>query len=139
MVKMTGENPAEVAAIVNAVVKSYLAKTKTWTDDALAQQIDGLAKLESELKMNVERLQTKVRELSKQAGDVPDDAAPRGRTEARTARFKYQLTMDQYRHLNTELARLKIERYKAEAAVKFFEDEINRSAATRWPPSPPAR
>ena len=34
--------------------------------------------------------------------------------------------MDEYRRLNTELSRLRIERYKAEVAVKYFDDELNR-------------
>ena len=125
-VQMNGENPSEVAAIVNAVVKAYLAKTKSWTDDASREQIEGLQKLESELKTNVERLQAKVRDLAKQAGEAPDVPGGKGEDGKEGGAFKYQLTMDEYRHLNTELARLKIDRYKAEVAVKYFEDELNR-------------
>src|SRR3954468_13824294 len=39
MVRMTGENAAEVATIVNAVVESYLVKSKDWTDEETQVQM----------------------------------------------------------------------------------------------------
>ncbi len=125
-VQMTGENPAEVAAIVNAVVNAYLEKAKTWTDEAAKDQIDKLAEMELDLKQKVETLQTKVRNLSKNAGEAPNPIAGKGEDGKEASQLKYQVTMDQYRQLNMELAKLHIERYKAEVTVKYLEDELNK-------------
>lgn len=128
-VQMVGENGPEVAAIVNAVVRAYLAKAATWTNDASSEQLDKLREMERDQKKLVDDLKIKVRDLSQRAGDVPDAQAVKGE-DGKEGAFKYQVTMDEYRHLNAELSKLHIERYKAEVAVKYFEDELNRFRGT---------
>jgi polysaccharide biosynthesis transport protein len=124
-VQMTGENPGEVAAIVNAVVKAYLEKAASWTDEASRENIAKLDVMMRDQSKLVDSLKSRVRELSKKAGDAPAPLAGKGE-DAKESGLKYQVTMEEYRHLNTELSRLHIERYKAEVAVKYFEDELNR-------------
>ena len=124
-VQMTGENPAEISAIVNAVVTAYLEKAKSWTDETAKDQIDKLTVMERELKHKVEILQTRVRELSTKAGATPNPIA-QGEDGKEGGQIKYQVTMDQYRQLNMELSKLLIDRYKAEVTVKYLEDELNK-------------
>lgn len=126
-VQMIGENPVEVAAIVNAVVDAYLEKAKTWTDEAAKDQIDKLAEMERDLKKKVDDLRTRVRELARSAGAAPDPAAGKGEDGKESGPLKYQVTMEQYRQFNMELYKLLIERYKAEVTVKYLEEELNRS------------
>ena len=138
-VQMIGENPAEIAAIVNATVKSYLTKAKTWTDDASGSQIEMLAEMERGLKKQVDTLQNKVRVLSKKAGEAPNPVAGKGEDAKEGGQFKYQVTTDEYRHLIMELSKLHIDRYKAEVTVKYLEDEFNKfrgGAAVAAPAGP---
>ena len=125
-VQMIGENAVEVAAIVNAVVNAYLEKAKTWTDEAANDQIDKLAEMERDLKQKVDTLQTRVRELSKKAGAVPNPNTAKGEDGKDGGPLKYQVTMEQYRALNMDLYRLGIDRYKAEVTVKYLEEELNK-------------
>jgi succinoglycan biosynthesis transport protein ExoP len=82
--------------------------------------------MERELKQKVDTLQAKVRDLSRKANEAPNAAIGKSEDGKEGSHFKYQVTMDEYRHYNTELSRLHIERYKAEVTVKYLEDELNK-------------
>lgn len=124
-VQMTVENPAEGATIVNAVVDSYLEKSKNWTDEETRAQIDVLKGLEKENLAEIEDLKKKVVDLSKKFGgdlaEAPKD--PRAPAEA-GGLGKLTVTMEQYRSDRSRLETLKVERVKAQAAVAFLDEEI---------------
>ena len=124
-VKLTGENAKEVVAIVNAVVKAYLDMARSWTDDASKAQIASLKEMERENLRTVEQLQFRVRELSKKAGanDV-GNLADQGKEGEGAVFGKLQITRDQYRALSLDLSRLKAQRYQAEIAVRYLEEEL---------------
>ncbi|MCU1376829.1 MAG: wzc [Actinomycetia bacterium] len=131
-VKLSGDSKSDVAPIVNAVVEAYLKKAATWTDQAMKGQLDALEKMETGYKKQVDILQTRVRDLSRKAGENPGGlaasvegaTAKEGDSKPGEGAGHYDVTLDQWRNLNTELFKLQIDRYKAETAVKFLEEEL---------------
>ena len=130
-VSMNGENPNDVANIVNAVVRAYLAKTKTWTDDASTAQIKNLADMERDLKKSVDDLKRVVRELTRKAGQadgiVGVSDGKGGEKDPQTF-GKLQMTRDQYRNHVLELSRLRTQKYQAEAVLRYLEEEVRARA-----------
>jgi capsular exopolysaccharide synthesis family protein len=127
MVKMSGEDPEEIAAIVTAVVKAYLAKTQAWTADETKAQIAALKILYDQYTEEIDKKRSELRLRTKKLGGNPEMelAKDEGKDgKASGPLNKYRITLDQYRSYQTELARLKIEGFTAEAAVKFLDEEI---------------
>lgn len=127
MVKMNGENSSEIAMIINAVVKSYLDKSKNWTDEETRAQVRTLQEMENQYKTEIDTQRLKVRELARKNGVNPDEAIVKAGKDGKADGAAFgmlQITMDQYRSLRTELSRVQMEKHKTEAAVKFLEGEL---------------
>ena len=119
LVRMSGENSAEVTAIVNAIVGAYLAKSKTWTDQEVSAQIDQLKTMKLKYEKEVTALRDKMKALLVKGGEA--NFAPGGKDDrdAETG-GKLRVSVEEFRRLRQNLADLVIRKKTAEAQVAYL-------------------
>jgi len=134
-VSMISPVPAECAAIVNAVVKSYLAAAAEWSDGMTRAQIKSLEVYQRDLQVQADEKQETWMAIASKGNvdlDLTKVAAGDGRSPA-SARSR--LTLDEYKRVRDDLFRVSVELSQAEALLSMREQEF----ASRGPDARPER
>lgn len=131
MVRMSDKNPSQAAALVNAVVDSYIKSAGFYAKQAITSQVTSLTDRAKEIEKKVDDQKQKLRDMYKQAGENPSLAAKdakaepeQGATATPSVIGRSQMTLDEYRSLKSQLADVTIQRYQAEADVNFHQQEL---------------
>lgn len=124
-VSMVDADAVQAAAIVNAVVKSYVDKAKDWTDGATRQQIEVLQGLRTTYEASVRQQQDRLRTLGKKTGEIPEAVATKAGQENGPAPLgRSRMTIEEFRRLKAEHAGAHVAKLEAEADVAHYRKEL---------------
>ncbi len=109
-------SPAEAVAVVNAVVDSYLASDAEWSEGMTRNQIKNLETYRASLQTQVEERQKAWLELAARGNAWVEPPAGR---EGRDEPTKVRISIDEYKHVRSQLLESQLELAEAEAAQEY--------------------
>lgn len=131
-VRMTDQNAQEAADIVNTVVGTYVETAKENLANNSKTQLDTLLNVRKEFAKKVSDQRAKLKALYNAAGAVPQSSAGDGAEVEKTNGLsgRLQLTLEEVRSLQVELADATIVRHQAEAFVSSLQHEIRAASGS---------
>jgi hypothetical protein len=122
-VSLRGDNPDELATLVNAMIDSYMSEVGDSQQTKRLRRIADLEKLLSQAEQSVATKRATLKAIAQRVGTV----------DSRLALFKQEVMMDEYTTIKKEHTRVAIELLKARARIK-----AQQAAAQQLPGVVPA-